>query len=147
MAYFQSCFPADDEFDGVAHKSDEEEDDVLSAVAAMKQRDADVQSQLPQAAGAEPEEEAVGPSWSDLEASAAHLLFLSSSLHLEVVKSVVQGNVQTSIHATEAWVFGMECSSMQQMRRSLSMRVLLSLHDNAGISVSKVFKIMGIYIG
>lgn len=85
MAEVQSCFAPDDEFDDVVHKSDEEEDDILSAVAAMKQRDADVQSQLPQAARAEPEEEAVGPNWSDLEASSSHLTFLSCFLHLEMV--------------------------------------------------------------
>lgn len=53
----------------MVHKSDEEEDDILSAVAAMKQRDAVVQSQLPAAVGSEPQEEAGGPSWSELEAS------------------------------------------------------------------------------
>ena len=86
----------------MVHKSDEEEDDILSAVAAMKRRDADVQSQLPQAASAEPEEEAVGPSWSDLEASTSRLSFLSCSLHLGVVKSVFRGNVfEMQLHAAD----------------------------------------------
>lgn len=93
MADIQSCFALDDEFDDVVHKSDEEEDDILSAVAAMKQRDADVQSRLPEASRAEPEEEAVGPSWSDLEASSSHLSFLSCSLPLEVVKSVLPSSI------------------------------------------------------
>lgn len=54
----------------MVHKSDEKEEDILSAVAAMKQRDADLQPQLQQAATAVGvAEEAVGPSWSDLEAS------------------------------------------------------------------------------
>ncbi|KAL3160790.1 hypothetical protein ABBQ38_009201 [Trebouxia sp. C0009 RCD-2024] len=60
----------DDEFQDVVHKSDEKEEDILSAVAAMKQRDADLQPQLQQAATAVGvAEEAVGPSWSDLEAN------------------------------------------------------------------------------
>lgn len=56
----------------MVHKSDEEEDDILSAVAAMTQRDAVVQSQLPEPVRAEPERAAEGPSWSDLEASTAY---------------------------------------------------------------------------
>lgn len=52
------------------HKSDEEDEDIMTAVAAMKQREADLQPQLPKAAASEAAEEAVGPSWSDLEAGA-----------------------------------------------------------------------------
>lgn len=67
-------FP-DDDFEEVVHKSDEEEDDILSAVAAMKQRDAELQPQLPKEATAVGvAEEAVGPSWSDLEASTPAVL-------------------------------------------------------------------------
>ena len=62
------CY-SDDEFEEVVYKSDEEDQDILSMVAAMKQRDAEMQSHLkaPEAAE-EPAEEAAGPSWSDLEA-------------------------------------------------------------------------------
>lgn len=107
MAYFQSCFPPDDEFDEVAHKSDEEEDDILSAVAAMKQRDADVQLQLPPAARTEPEEEAVRPSYSGLEASNSISLLFSASGSGQIcgpMQCLGQGNV-----------FRMGGSSMWQM--------------------------------
>lgn len=72
----------------MVHKSDEEDDDILSAVAAMKQRDADVQSQLPKAAKAKLEEEAVGPSWSDLEVM-THLSLLCCSSYPEALDTVV----------------------------------------------------------
>ncbi|KAL0041444.1 hypothetical protein WJX79_003656 [Trebouxia sp. C0005] len=62
----------DDDWEEVEHKSDEEEDDVMAAVAAMTKRDAQLQEQFPKAAShaADPAaaEEALGPSWSDLEA-------------------------------------------------------------------------------
>ena len=40
---------AEDDFDDVAHKSDDEEGDVMSTVAAIAERDAQLQSQLPEA--------------------------------------------------------------------------------------------------
>ena len=68
---------SEDEFDEVVHKSDEEEDDIMSAVAAMKKRDAQLQLQLPTAAVAVADpaaaEESVGPSWSDLEVRLTYL--------------------------------------------------------------------------
>ncbi len=55
----------------------------MAAVAAMTKRDAQVQSQLPKTAAPEAGpaavEEATGPSWSDLEASFALSLHLTSS--------------------------------------------------------------------
>ena len=77
----------DDDWEEVEHKSDEEENDVMAAVAAMTQRDAHIQSQLPKAAGqqagqavdAAAAEEALGPSWSDLEACHAAFVFSSVS--------------------------------------------------------------------
>lgn len=38
--------PADDEFDAIAHRSEDEEADVLSTVAAITKRDAQLQAQL-----------------------------------------------------------------------------------------------------
>ena len=65
------CCTTDDDWEEVEHKSDEEEDDVMAAVAAITKRDAQLQEQLPKAASnaAHPAapEEALGPSWSDLE--------------------------------------------------------------------------------
>ncbi len=65
------CCTTDDDWEEVEHKSDEEEDDVMAAVAAMTKRNAQLQEQLPKAAAnaADPAaaEEALGPSWSDLE--------------------------------------------------------------------------------
>ena len=64
----------DDEFEEVVYKSDEEEEDIMTAVAALKQRDVDLQPQLPKAAASEAAEKAVGPSWSDPQAgSTEHL--------------------------------------------------------------------------
>jgi hypothetical protein len=72
------CCTTDDDWEEVEHKSDEEEDDVMAAVAAMTKRDAQLQEQLPRAAfnAADPTaaEEALGPSWSDLE---VFLLFIT----------------------------------------------------------------------
>ena len=43
-----SSWHAEDDFDDVAYKSDDEEGDVMSIVAAISKRDAQLQSQLPQ---------------------------------------------------------------------------------------------------
>lgn len=86
----------DDDWEEVEHKSDEEENDVMAAVAAMTQRDAQIQSQLPKAAGqqagqavdAAAAEEALGPSWSDLEACHATFLFCIFSFSILSSSSV-----------------------------------------------------------
>lgn len=77
------CCTTDDDWEEVEHKSDEEEDDVMAAVAAMTKRDAQLQEQFPKAAShaADPAaaEEALGPSWSDLEVLLLFITLLVSS--------------------------------------------------------------------
>ena len=103
MAHCQSVFRPDDEFEDVVHKSDEEEDDILSAVAAMTQRDADLQSQFPKAAKAEAEEEAVGPSWSDLEAIHHLPAPILKFSHIEHVTPVLKTMEKITLSAPRTW--------------------------------------------
>jgi hypothetical protein len=85
------CFTTDDDWEEVEHKSDEEEDDVMAAVAAMTKRDAQLQEQLPKAAfhAADPAaaEEALGPSWSDLEVLLLFITIQASRQHVNVCNS------------------------------------------------------------
>lgn len=88
------CFTTDDDWEEVEHKSDEEEDDVMAAVAAMTKRDAQLQEQLPKAAchAADPAaaEEALGPSWSDLEVLLLFITFTVSNTSQQAARQCLQ---------------------------------------------------------